>query len=45
MKLVIGNMDKKTIDFIKRSSFSEKMLIINKNRMIENQDTKLLIMK
>lgn len=30
MKLVIGNMDKKTIDFIKKSSFSEKMLIINK---------------
>ena len=30
MKLVIGNMDKKTIDFIKRSTFSEKMLIINK---------------
>lgn len=30
MKLVIGNMDKKTIDFIKKSTFSEKMLIINK---------------
>ena len=30
MKLVIGNMDKKTIEFIKKSIFTEKMLIINK---------------
>lgn len=36
MKLVIGNMDKKTIDFIKRSSFSEKMLIINKMCNVKN---------
>lgn len=30
MKLIIGNMDKKTIDFIKKCKFTEKMLIINK---------------
>lgn len=45
MILIIGNLNKRTTDFIKKSTFSEKMKIINKmcNVKYIKEDVKLII--